>query len=81
MINSSNSSNRHALKTAGTTTLIISNEEMEDVMKIVKCLKDSGLLIKSFSKTIQNEAKNQKDGFLGMLLGSLSASLLGNCWQ
>ena len=52
---------------------------MEDVMKIVKCLKDSGLLIKSFSETIQNEAKNQKDGFLGKLLGSLGASLLGNC--
>ena len=39
------------------TTLIISNNEMEDIIKIVKSLKDSGLLLKGFSKTIQNEAK------------------------
>ena len=47
-------------------------------MKIVKSLEESGLLIKSASETIENEAKEQKGGFLGILLGTLSASLLGN---
>ena len=47
-------------------------------MKIVKFLEDSGLLIKGVSETIQNEAKEQKGGFLSMLLGTLGASLLGN---
>ena len=63
---------------SGTTTLIISNEEMNDIMEIVKFLEESGLSIKGVSETIQNEAKEQKDGFLGMLLGTLGASLLGN---
>ena len=62
----------------GTTTLIISNEEMNDIMKIVKSLEQSGLLIKGVSETSQNEAKEQKGGFLSMLLGTLGASLLGN---
>ena len=60
------------------TILIISNEEMDDIMKIVKSLEESGLLIKGVSETIKNEAKEQKRGFLGMLLGTLGASLLGN---
>ena len=47
-------------------------------MKIVKSLEDSGVLIKGISETIQNEAKKQKGGFPGMLLGTLGASLLGN---
>ena len=47
-------------------------------MKIVKSLEDSGLLSKGVSETIQNEAKEQKGGFLSMLLGTLGASLLGN---
>ena len=51
---------------------------MEDIMKIVKSLEDSGLLIKGISEKIQNEAKKQKGGFPGMLLGTLGASLLGN---
>ena len=63
---------------SGNTTLIISNEEMNDIMKIVKSLEESGLLIKGISETIKNEAKEQKGGFLGMLLGTLGASLLGN---
>ena len=64
---------------SGTTTLLFSNEDLNDIMKIVKSLEESGLLIiKSVSKTIQNEAKEQKDGFLGMLLGALGASSLGN---
>ena len=63
---------------SGGTTLIISNEEMNDIMKIVKFLEESGLLIKGVSKTIKDEAKEQKRGFYGMLLGTLGASLLGN---
>ena len=62
----------------GVTTLIISNKEMNDIMKIVKSLEESGLLIKSISETIKNEVKIQKGRFLGMLLGTLGASLLGN---
>ena len=63
---------------SGMTTLIISNDEMNDVMNIVKSLEESGLLIKDVSKTIKNEAKEQKRGFLSMLLGILGASLLRN---
>ena len=51
---------------------------MEDNIKIVKSLKNSGLLLKRVSETIQNEAKEQKGGFFSMLLGTLGASLLGN---
>ena len=60
------------------TTLIISNEERNDIMKIVKSLEESGLLVKDVSEIIKNEAKEQKGGFLGMLLGTLGARLLGN---
>ena len=51
---------------------------MEDIMKIVKFHEDSDLLLKGVSKTVQNEAKEQKGGFLSMLLRTLGASLLGN---
>ena len=60
-----------------TTALIFSNEEMEDIMKIVKRLEESGLLIKRISETIKNKTKEQKRGFLSMLLGTLAASLTG----
>ena len=50
---------------------------MKDIIRIVKSLEDSGSLLKGFSKTIQNEAKEQKGEFLSMLLGTLGASLLG----
>ena len=63
---------------SGTKTLIISNEEMNDVMKIVQALKDSNILLKRVTKTIKNETKEQKRRFLSMLLGTLGASLLGN---
>ena len=63
---------------SGNTTIIISNEEINGIIiKIVKSLEESGLL-KDVSETIKNEAKEQKVGFLGMLLGTLGASLLGN---
>ena len=61
-----------------TTTLITSNDEMEDIIKIVKSLEYSGLLLKRISETVQNEAKKQKGRFLSMLLGTLLVSLLGN---
>ena len=61
-----------------TTTLIISNEEMKDIMKIFQALEDSNILLKGVTKTIKNETKEQKGGFLSMLLGTLGASLLGN---
>ena len=51
---------------------------MKDILKIIKSLEDSGFLIKGVSEAIQNEAKEQKGGFLSMLLGTLGASLLGN---
>ena len=61
---------------SGATTLIISNDKMDDILKIVKSLENSGLLLKGVSETIQQEAKEQRGGFLGMLLGTLGASLL-----
>ena len=51
---------------------------MKNIIKIVKYLEDSGLLLKGVSETVQNEAKKQKGGFFSMLLGTLVASLLGN---
>ena len=60
------------------TTLIISNDEMKDVLEIVKSLEDSRFLLKGVSETIKNKAEKQKGGFLSILLGILGASLLGN---
>ena len=51
---------------------------MKDIIKIVKSLENSGLLLKGVSETVQNEAREQKGGFLSTLLGTLGASLLGN---
>ena len=51
---------------------------MEGIIKIIKSLENSGLLIEGVTKTVQNEVKKQKEGFLSMLLGTLGASLLGN---
>ena len=61
-----------------TTTLIISNEEMNDIMTIDEALEYSNILIKGVTKTIKNETREQKGGFLSMLLGTLGASLLEN---
>ena len=63
---------------SGTTTLIISNDELNDILKIIKSLEDSGLLLKGVSETTRHEAKEQRGGFLSMLLGTLGASLLGD---
>ena len=66
-----------ATKGAG-VKLIIEQEDMNDIMKIIKALENSGILLKGVSKAIKNETKEQKGGFLSMLLGTLGASLLGN---
>ena len=60
------------------TILMITNDEMKGIIRIVKSLEDSGLLLKTVSKTFQNQAKEQKGGFMSMLPGTLGASLLGN---
>ena len=66
------------LGSGGHTTLIISNKDMDDLIKIVKSLEDSGLFIKGVTESVQNEVKEQRGGFLSMLLGTLGVSLLGN---
>ena len=63
------------------TALIISNTEVDDIMKIVKSLEASGLMMKGVSKAIKNKAKKRKGGFLSMLLSTLAVSIIVNiCW-
>ena len=62
---------------SGNTTLIISNEDMKDIMKIIQVPENSNILLKGVTKTIKNETKEQKERFLSVLLGILGASLLG----
>ena len=69
---------RKKIHGSGNTTFIISNEEMNDIIKIIQPLENSNILIKEVTKTIKNETKKQKGGFLSMLVGTLGASLLGN---
>ena len=63
---------------SGNTTLIISNEEMNDIMNIIPALEDSDILLKRVTKSIKNEREEQRGGFLNILLGTLGASLLGS---
>ena len=58
--------------------LIIEQEDMKDIMKIIKASENSGILLKGVTKTIENETKEQREGFLSMLLDTLGASLLCN---
>ena len=58
--------------------VVISDNVMEDIMKIVNSFEESDLLIKGASETIENQTKKQKGRFIGMLLGILGTSLLGN---
>ena len=58
--------------------LIIEEEDMKDIMKIIEALENSGILLKGVTKSIENETKEQRGGFLSMLVGTLGASLLGN---
>ena len=69
---------KKTLGSGNMTTFITSNNETEDIIKIVKSLEDSGLLLEGVTQTVQNEVKEQKGGFVSMLLGTLSATLLGN---
>ena len=62
----------------GSGTAIILNDEVNYIMKIVQGPEDCTILLKGITKTIENETKEQKGGFLGILLGTLAASLLGN---
>ena len=62
---------------SSTRTIIISNEEMNDIMKIVQSIEESGLLIKGASETIKNEPKESNGGFFSILLCTLGASFLG----
>ena len=70
--------NKKTLGSGNHTTLIISNDDMHDLLKIVKSLEDSGILLNGITETVKNEVKEQKAGLLSMLLGTLGASLLGD---
>ena len=65
-------------KVRGDGVKLIIEQDMNDIMKIIEALENSGVLLKGVSETIENETKEQKGGFLSMLLGPLGASLLGN---
>ena len=68
--------NKKILRSGNHTTLIISNDDMQDLLKIVKSLEHSGVLLNGITETVKSEVKEQKGGFLSMLLGALGASLL-----
>ena len=70
--------NKTILGSGNHTTLIISNDDIQDLLKIVKSLEDSGILFDGITETVKNEVKEQKDGFLSMLLGTSGAFLLGD---
>ena len=73
------SGRRHSSSSASyNATLILSNDEMEDINKMVKSLEDFGLLLERVSKIVQNEPREKRGRFLSVLLGTLGASLLGN---
>ena len=63
---------------SGNTTLKISNEDMNDIIKTIQALEDSNILLEGVTRTTKNETKEQKRGFLSMLLGTLGTSLLGS---
>ena len=69
---------RKILGSGNNTTVILSNKDMDDLIKIVKSVEDSGLSLKGVTESVQNEIKEQKGEFLNILLGTLGASLLGN---
>ena len=68
--------NKKILRSGNDKTLIISNNDIQDIM--VKSLEDSGILLNGIAETVKNEVKEQKGGFLSMLLDTLGASLLGD---
>ena len=70
--------NKKILGSGNQITLIISNEDMQDLLKILKSLEESGILLDGITETVETEVKERKGGFLSMLLGTLGASLLGD---
>ena len=66
--------NKKILGTKNDTTLIISNDDIQDLLKIVKSLENSGILLNGITETVKNEVKEQKGGFLSMLLGTSGTS-------
>ena len=69
---------KKVLGTGNHTTLIISNDDLKDLVEVIKTLENSGILSDGITEKLKNEVKEQKGGFLSMLLGTLGASLLGN---
>ena len=70
--------NKKILGSGNQITLIISNKDMQDLLKILKSLENSGILLDGITETVETEVKERKGGFLSMLLGTLVASLLGD---
>ena len=70
--------NKKILRSGNHTTLTISKDDMQDLLKTVKSLEDSGILLDGITETVKNEVKEKKGGFLSMLLGTLGASLHGD---
>ena len=70
--------NKKILGSGYHTTLMISNHDMQDLLKIVKSLEESSILLDGINETVKNEVKEQTGGFLSMLLGTLGTSLLGD---
>ena len=70
--------NQKILGSGNHATLIISNDDMKNLLKIIKSLEDSGILLDGVTETVKDEVKEQKDGFLSMLLGTLGVSLVGD---
>ena len=70
--------NKKILGSGNHTTLITSNDDIQDLLKIVKSLEDSGILLDGITETVKNEVKEQRGGFLSVLLGTSGASLLGD---
>ena len=70
--------NKKILRTGNHTTLILSNDDLNDLLEVIKSLEKIGILLNGITETIKDEVKEQKGGFLSMLLDTLGASLLGN---
>ena len=70
--------NKKIIGSGNHITLIISNDDMQDILQILKSLENSGTLLDGITEKVKNEVKEQKGGFLSMLLGTLGASLLGD---
>ena len=70
--------NKKILGSTNHTTQIISNDDLNDLLEVIKSLEKNSILLDGITETVKNEVKEQKGGFLSMLLGTLGASLLGN---